>query len=139
MKKSEEIKNLILETLEKSNKGTPDEPGTNLSKDENVMVVGSDPTEWTIGHDNIVKSQTAEQEGMPKATYEISNLHTFEEGTVGWYVCKSVAKYENGKELEMRVNGVMHKEDGKWKSVFQNYTIEVPNEKIGLILENWKS
>ncbi len=139
MKKSEEIKNLILETIEKSNKGTPDEPGKNLSKNENVMVIGSDPAEWVIGYDPIVKSQEAEQKGMPKATYEISNLHTFEEGTVGWYVCKSVAKYENGNELAMRVNGILHKEGGEWKSVLQNYTIEVPNEKMGLILEKWKS
>jgi hypothetical protein len=137
MEISEELKNLILQAVEAENKeGTP-VLGKYLSRNEHTMMMGSDPTEYYKGYDAISKALSPQIENLPKYTVTLGKVHAFSEGSVGWFVYTAVQKYETGSESPMRVNGVVHKEDGEWKVVFANFTLEVPNDKMSLILDKW--
>ncbi len=139
MEKSEEIKNLILQAADALNKGDARVVQNALSHNELTMLIGSDPTEWVVGYDTIIGILDAQVENLPKSTISLDKIFAFSEGSLGWFVYNGVQKFETGSEMPMRVNGVLHKENGAWKIVFINYTIEVPNEKMGLILDKWPS
>lgn len=137
MEESEEIKKLIHEAGEANTQGNFEFWEKHISKNKDLMIFGTAPGEGIKGYDTIIAAFRAELSAMKPSSFAIDTLHAFSEGTVGWYLVRATATYPNGTVLPTRVSGVMHKEDGIWKIVMQNATLEVPDEKIKAIVEKW--
>ena len=137
MEKSEEIKNLILKAAKAYEQGDADFWVNIVAQQEDALVIGSSPNEVFKGYDTIVKMLKEDWGAKKPFTVTMLDIQAFSEGTVGWYVVKSIYKYDNGSELPLRINGVMHKENGVWKLLLQNFTLEVPNDKMGKVLDKW--
>ena len=136
MKESIEIKNLIIEGQKAFESGDSKYWMNFLAQQEGTVIIGTDPNEWYRGYENIIKVKELWEQEKPFKTKTL-DIRAFSEGTVGWFDATAVFEFTNGSELPMRVTGVFHQENGKWKIVQQNMAIEVPNEKLGKILEKW--
>ena len=137
MEESEEIKSLIHKAGEANKQGNIEFWEKRISKNKDVMIYGTAPGEGIKGYDTIIQGLKAELSVMKPASFTIDTLHAFSEGSVGWYLVRATTQYPNGTELPARISGVMHKEDGIWKIVMQNASLEVPDEKITKIVEKW--
>ena len=137
MEESEEIKTLIHEAGEANIQGNIEFWDKHFSKNKDVMIFGTAPGEGIKGYDTILSALKTELSVMKPSSFTIDTLHAFSEGSVGWYLVRATTLYPNGTELPARISGVMHKEDGIWKIVMQNASLEVPDEKIKEIVEKW--
>ena len=137
MEESEEIKELILKAAKAYEEGDADFWVKLMAQEAKPFILGTDPTEWFIGNDIIYQYLKPDWGAKKTFTINMGEVHAFSEGTMGWFVVKCVYKYDNGSELPLRINGVVHRESGKWKLVLQNFTLAVPVDKKGLIAEKW--
>ncbi len=131
MNESTELKNLILQWYERMSSG--DILGSAeriISRQDGVLDIGSDPTEWLEGFESIIQ---VFKEMANMGTFEIKagDLKAYSEGTIGWAADRPTMKMPNGTEVSMRHTFVFHKEDGEWKLVQGHASIGVPNEEIG--------
>jgi ketosteroid isomerase-like protein len=104
------------------------------SRQEGVLVIGTDPNEWWAGFDTlarIYKTQWAEMGGVQ---IKAGGLQAFAEGTVGWVADRATLQ-ALGQEIPVRLTAVFHQEDGEWKIVQHHISIGVPNtEALGKVL-----
>jgi ketosteroid isomerase-like protein len=137
MEESQELKDLIFEAANANKEGNFEFWEKHFSKNMNVMTYGTAPSEGINGYEKIIATTKAELSAMKPTSITIHDMQAFSEGSVGWFLVRSTGFYSNGTELPLRTSGVVHKEDGIWKIVMQNTTLEVPDEKIKAILDKW--
>jgi hypothetical protein len=137
MEESQEIKDLISKAGNANTQGDIEFWQNIISKNKNVMLYGTAPSEGLKGYDKIISALKAELGAMQPSSFTIHDVQAFSEGSVGWFLVRATSVYPNGSELPARSTGIVHKEDGIWKLVMQNTTLEVPDEKIKTVLDKW--
>jgi hypothetical protein len=106
-----------------------------LSKEEHVLLIGTDPTEWWAGHDTIYRMVTAQAGEM--GNVKIINVDTkcYSEGVIGWTASRVILKMPDGRSVPFRATGLFRKERGIWKLMQWHNSIGITNEQaIGLKL-----
>lgn len=135
MNRSTELETLILQLHGQGSPGDiPVTFDSLLSRQDGVLVIGTDPTEWWQDHDEIIRAYqgtgNADNSGE-KPHAKIKELNAFSEGSVGWVTGCKVYTLADGKDIPIRLTYILHHEDFGWKLVHIHYSIGIPNELIG--------
>jgi hypothetical protein len=130
LESSPEIEQVLRGTVDAMARSDLDEIGRLTSRDASVVGIGSDPTEWTEGYDDLMRLM---RESTPDAglgvTVGLDDVKAFREGSVGWAAGHGYFEMD-GKRVPVRITAVLHQEDGDWKSVQTHASIGVPNDRM---------
>ncbi|HYZ76599.1 MAG TPA: nuclear transport factor 2 family protein [Gaiellaceae bacterium] len=102
---------------------------TYLSRDEESVVIGTDPNECWTGFETIRRvwgAQIAEMQGFRIVP---GNLVARAEGDVGWFADTPKFVLPDGSEAPFGITGVVRRENGGWKLVQGHASFGVPNEE----------
>jgi hypothetical protein len=130
MKPSNEVRNAVLRLYESM--GTEDVSAIEclFSHQSGVLAIGTDPSEWWVGHDTIDEAFKAQLQGSGTRKVEPGDLNAFAEGSVGWAADRRTMRPANGKELTIRETFLFHQEDRDWKLVQFHASVAVPNAEL---------
>ncbi len=127
---SVEIEQVLRDVVEAIANSDLDQIARRTSRDRCAIAIGSDPTEWTEGYDEIMRLMG---DSTPDAevgiTAGLDDVKGFAEGTVGWAAGHGYFEIE-GKRVPVRITAVVHQENGEWKMVQTHASIGVPNERM---------
>ena len=103
--------------------------GQMLSRQDGLIVLGTDPQERWEGYETVMHVFAIQAEelggGLPLAP---GDPQAFVEGTVGWVEDQVRFNMPDGQEFGGRMTAVFHQEDGAWKVVQIHLSFGVPNE-----------
>lgn len=128
MEKSEELRKQILDWYK--NYLNPNYYENSFTKSPEVLVIGTDETEWITGFEKVVASMKKQVEVLPDAKFVKFDPNVYVEGSVGWFNDNVIASVNNS-DIKMRMTGVLHKEGEKWKIVQAHVSIGIPNAQTG--------
>lgn len=100
-----------------------------ISKQEGVLAIGTDPSEWWSGHKQIADIFTAQSEAMQGMAIVGSTPLAYSAGDVGWAADRPTFRLPDGTEMPFRLTIVYHQEDGEWKVVQWHASLGVSNEE----------
>ncbi len=127
---SPEIEQVLRDTVDALARSELGEIGRLTSRDACLVGIGSDPTEWTEGYDDLMQLM---RDSTPDAglgvTVGLDDVKAFREGSVGWVAGHGYFEME-GKRVPVRITAVFHPEDGDWKAVQIHTSIGVPNDRM---------
>jgi SnoaL-like domain len=130
MQRSPELERIAQETMAAIERADMDALERMTSHDENVVTIGTDPSEYARGFDENMRLM---QESTPDADMHIhahlDEVHCYEDGDIGWM--DGVGRLErDGETVEVRMTGVLRREDGEWRWVQSHASIGVPNAQM---------
>ena len=106
-----------------------------LSRDPNIISIGTAPGEWWQGIEAIAPIVQISAESNSGRVPADLVIQAFEEGTVGWTVSRWTFVMPDGRALEANFTSVWHREDGEWRVVNNHQAIAVPDELIPTIAQ----
>jgi ketosteroid isomerase-like protein len=128
--RSPEIEQVLRDTLDAVARSDLEGIGRRTSRDACVVGIGSDPTEWTEGYDDLMRLWA---EATPDADLGVAigldDVKGFREGSVGWAAGHGFFEMD-GQRVPVRMSAVLHEEDGEWKAVQTHASIGVPNDRM---------
>jgi ketosteroid isomerase-like protein len=129
MQPSDELRDVILASFEAYSRGDASSVDRYTSRQEGVLVIGSDPDEWIEGAQ---AAEALKQEAQDDSVKIASpgEVQAFVEGSVGWASSRPTWALEDGREIPTRWTAVFHLEDGEWKAVQAHISVGVPNEEL---------
>jgi len=101
-----------------------------VAKEDDVLVVGTDPDEWWAGYEEVVgdwATQFSEMKGIPLNAGEIE---AYREGSVGWVLDQPSFGLPDTTQSPIRLTAVFHQEEGQWKLVQLHASVGVANEAV---------
>jgi len=127
---SPEIEQVLRDTLEAMARSDIDRIARRTSRDACVLSIGSDPSEWAEGYEEILRLfRDSTPEGELGVTVGLDDVKAFREGSVGWAAGHGYFEMQ-GKRVPVRLTAVLHQEDGEWKAVQNHASIGVPNDRM---------
>ncbi len=130
MNPSDEIKNAVLRLYETVTAGDVSGVERLFSRENGVLVIGSDPSEWWADHDTIIGAFKAQFEESGTRQIRAGELTAFAEGTVRWSSDRRTMRLPNGKEITIRETFIFHQEDEEWKIVQMHASLAVSNTEL---------
>lgn len=132
MEPSTELNNLYLRLLDAYNTADVDLLSSLISK-ENLLFIGSDPSEWWNGHDTFISEMQVQMKAFHEYGFKCSptDPQAFVEGQIGWLSDRTKWEMPDGSVMETRITAVARLEEGAWKFVQQHCSVAVRNEEIG--------
>jgi ketosteroid isomerase-like protein len=127
MKRSPDIERLIRETTEAALGGDTAALLEATSREDGVVMIGSDPDEWWHGHDAIVGAMRSEIESGSAG--EVGEVIAHEEGDIGWATMRGTFA-DGDTRVPFRGTAVLRREDGQWRVVQSHASIGVPNDQM---------
>jgi ketosteroid isomerase-like protein len=129
MERSTEVEQLVRSVSDAMLRGDPGPALASVSNQPGTTMIGSDPSEWWVGHDTIVNAMQADFEANAPGggTREVE---AYEEGSVAWATMRGDFVGPNQERVEFRQTIVLRREDGEWKAVQAHASIGVPNEEM---------
>lgn len=129
MERSDELRDIVLGMFEAASRQDPSSVDRHTSSHEGVLMIGTDPNEWTEGGRRVAEETRQE---MQDSTIEFSagEVQAFVEGTVGWVSSRPVWTLDDGTQIPARLTAVFHQEEGEWKMVQGHVSVGVPNEEL---------
>src|SRR5919204_4832158 len=115
MQRSPEIERIAHDLVTAIEQGDIDTIGRLTSRDDDVVAIGSDPTEYARGfEENMRLMRESAPEMGAQIHARLDEVHGYEDGDVGWL--DGVGRFERGREsVEVRMTGVLHRENGEWR------------------------
>jgi ketosteroid isomerase-like protein len=103
-----------------------------LSSSDEVSVIGTDPSEWWTGRENVAPILDAQFAWFRQlaATFNTSSAEAWTDGDLGFVVDQPTVTLKDGRSVQMRATTILQKESGSWKVVHQHFSIGVPNEQV---------
>lgn len=130
MQRSSEIERIAHQLIEAIEQGDIDTIERMTAHDQDVVGIGSDPSEYARGFDEnmrLMRESTPEMGAQIHA--RLDEVHGYAEGEVGWL--DGIGRFErDGESVEVRMTGVLHREDGEWRVVQSHASIGVPNDRM---------
>jgi SnoaL-like protein len=130
VERSPEIEQVLRENMDAMERSDIEAIERRTSRDECVVGIGSDPSEWGEGVHELLRLV---RDSMPDATLQVhsglDDVRAFREGSVGWAAGRGWFDVE-GQRVPVRLTAVLHQEDGDWKFVQMHASIGVPNEHM---------
>jgi hypothetical protein len=128
--RSPEIEQVLRDTVDAMARSDLDEIGRRTSRGPCVVGIGSDPTEWSEGYDDLMRlMRDSTPDAGLGATVGLDDVKAFREGSVGWAAGHGYFEMD-GKRVPVRITAVLHQEDGDWKAVQTHASIGVPNDRM---------
>jgi ketosteroid isomerase-like protein len=128
--RSPEIEQVLRDMLDAIARSDVDEIARRTSHEEGALSIGSDPSEWADGYDEIMRLfRESSPEGELGVTVGLDHVRAFREGSVAWAAGQGYFEVE-GRRVPVRVTAVLHMEDGDWKAVQSHASIGVPNAQM---------
>jgi len=127
---SPEIEQVLQDTVDAMARSDLDEVSRRTSRDRCVVGIGSDPSEWTESHDDLMRlMRDATPDAELGVTVGLDDVRGFREGSVGWAAGRGYFEMD-GTRVPVRITAVLHEEDGEWKAVQTHASIGVPNDRM---------
>ncbi len=101
------------------------------SDDPGAIHIGTDPDEWWTSYREAIavfEAQLREFETIG-VQFEIGEIAAYSEGTVGWAACRPRLVFGDGSTTTLRFTGVLHLEEGIWRSVQSHLSVGATNEE----------
>jgi SnoaL-like domain len=130
MHPSAEVRTAVLRLYESMAAGDVNAIERLFSRRDGVLVIGSDPAEWWVGHDAITRAFAAQLRDTGARRIEPGELTAFAEGVVGWAADRRTIQQTTGNELIVRETTVWHQEEGEWKLVQFHASVAVTNADL---------
>ena len=131
MQSSDELKAIVLQIYEQLHSGGILDLARRLySRQEGVLVIGSEPDDQYADYESIVHFY--ETAGAARLGIEVDDLTAFSEGEFGWAVDRVIVILPNGIEIPVRHTYVFHKESDQWKIVHTHISVGIPDESLGV-------
>jgi hypothetical protein len=109
-------------------------------EDEGVVVIGTDPAQWTEGREQWLAAREAVVHEMEGLRFEAGEEpHGYEEGSMGWVADRPRAVLPDGDAISTRLTGVVRQEGGKWRLVHIHISVGVPDEEVVELQKRWAS
>jgi ketosteroid isomerase-like protein len=130
MNQSMELRDLVLRTYEAIANGDTTFYDRHLSRQEGVLIIGSDPNEWWSGYETISQVFKAQIREMGGVRVIGSDPQAYSSGDAGWVADRPRFKLPDGTEIPFRSTIIFVKENGDWKLIQQHISIGVPNADV---------
>ena len=109
-------------------------------EDEGVVVIGTDPGQWTEGREQWIAAREALTHAMEGLRFEAGGEpHGYEEGSMGWVADRPRVVLPDGDAISTRLTGVVHQEEGEWRLVHIHISVGVPDEEVAELQKRWSS
>jgi hypothetical protein len=130
MEHAPELQDLYLRLVDAYNAGDHDFLAQGISRQEGVVVIGTDPDEWWSAYSSFIGSMSGDAEARRGGVVMVpGEVQGYREGTVGWIVARPSYRIA-GDEVPARMTAVAHLENGRWKLVQQHLSFGVPNDAV---------
>lgn len=134
MEKSAALRELILRLYQALTTGDMAFLERQISRLPDTISIGTDPGEWWVGFDTIMRISRAQYQemggDMPSMKFVNADPQAFTEGTVGWVADHPTVDMPGGIQIPTRITAVFHLEGGEWKLVQQHFSVGVRNEDL---------
>lgn len=130
--RSPEIEQALRDVVDAMARSDLDEVGRRTSRDPSAVAIGTDPSEWGEGFDEIMRlfrASTPEGGSSVSVSVAVGDMAAFREGGLGWAACRASFEIE-GRRVPVRLTAVLLQEDGEWKTVQSHASIGVPNDQM---------
>jgi hypothetical protein len=128
--RSSEIEQLMRDTLDAMARSDIATIGRTTSHEACVLGIGSDPTEWAEGYDELMRLwRESSPDSELGVTVGLDDVTAYREGSVGWAAGHGYFEME-GRRVPVRMTAVVHQEDGEWKALQTHASIGVPNDRM---------
>jgi class 3 adenylate cyclase len=129
IEQSEELRGLTRRLYEIFNESDPDVLGDIFSSDPSFLVIGTDPEEWWIDHDEYCQVlNTQIEEGA--FGFRPGDIQAWVDGRVGWVADRPTVLLRDGSELIVRMTAVFILDRGHWTVVQLHISFGVDNEDV---------
>lgn len=131
MKPSEELKDVTLRIYEALAARDTEALINMYSRQDGVLLIGTDPDEWWVGHETLQRlfEAGAQAEGGGEILLP-GEVSAFVEGAAGWAADPGARiQTPSGKIIPVRITTVFQQEGGEWKVVQQHISIAIPNDE----------
>jgi len=130
MQESEEIRAVMMRYYEAISNADLEAMKRMFSRQDGVLLIGTDPNEWWPGYDKVVEIWQAQFEAMGSGfPVKSTGLHALSAGNVGWAADRPIFVFPDGTEMPFRITTVLHKEPDGWKVVMSHASFGVSNEE----------
>jgi len=128
MERSPELEEIIARWFESAARGDGSWVDRHVSRDADVLLVGTDPDDWLEG-EKVGEFLKGEAEAMG-GSVTISPGVAFREGDVGWGTTRPTLTLPDGRRVSPRWSAVFRREDGEWKAVQIHASVGISNEEL---------
>jgi hypothetical protein len=141
MRRSAEVRDTLLRFYEVFPAGDPERFAQIIAQqDEGVLVIGTDPAQWTEGREQWLAAREAVVRAMEGLRFEAGEEpRGYEEGSMGWVNDRPRAVLPDGNAISTRLTGVVHREEGEWRLVHIHISVGVPDEEVVELQKRWSS
>jgi ketosteroid isomerase-like protein len=132
---SKDVKKAMLEFYRRFSAGDVAAFAELITEREDALVIGTDPGQWTEGHDAWVAGYAGVMEQMPGLELRAGDrLTAFEDGPIGWAADQAWIVLPDGAEIPLRITAVFRNERATWKIVTAHLSLGVPDTKLTKLL-----
>jgi ketosteroid isomerase-like protein len=125
-----DVEEMLRESLSAMERSDVEAIARRMSRDDSLVSIGSDPGEWTEGHEETMRLW---RESMPDAELHIraglDEVTAYREGDVAWAAGRGWFE-AGGRRVPTRMTAVLRREDGEWRFVQTHASIGVPNDRM---------
>jgi SnoaL-like domain len=132
LERAPEVEDLLRRAYVAHQQGDPGPMTELISREADVVALGSDPSERFPGSEAFGEMLAADAQGRAGAPMRatIQQIVAYREGTVAWSVADIAFHREQGGDVPFRATAVCHLEDADWKVVLWTVSLLVRNEAI---------
>jgi hypothetical protein len=135
MPMSEDVKQAMLEFYKRFSAGDVAVFAEHITEQEDALVIGTDPSQWAVGHDAWVAGYAAVREQMPGLQPRAGDrLTAFQDGTIGWAADQALIVLPDGAVVPIRITAVFRHEGAIWRIVTAHLSLGVPDAKLAVLL-----
>ena len=88
-----------------------------IARQDGVLVIGSDPSEWWADYATIIRVFKAQMEELGQLSIDVGQIDAYSDGNVGWAACQPVLRLADGTAFTHRTTLVFQRQQGEWKIV----------------------
>lgn len=127
MERSPDLKDVMLRYYEAVSRGDEAFMDKILSRQDEVLIVGTDPDEWWTDPSTI--NQKLKDQAQAGIKLVPGELQCYREGSIGWVADRARFILADGSEIPFRFTVVFRQEDRDWRMVQAHASIGVPNDE----------
>jgi hypothetical protein len=140
MRRSAEVRDTLLRFYEVFSAGDLEDFAQIITQeDEGILVIGTDPGDWSEGREQWIAAREALMHAMEGLQLEAGEEpHGYEEGSMGWVADRPRVVLPDGT-ISTRLTGVVRQEEREWRLVHVHLSVGVPDEEVVELQTRWAS
>lgn len=123
MESAPEVRDAYVEYTKALSSGDTSSLLGTISRDPDVIEIGSAPDAWTEGYESIAGRLTEVFGALAGTSIEPGDVKAFQEGTVAWLADRPTMTTPDGMRVSARITAVFHREGDGWKMVQSHFSI----------------